>query len=153
MTRGLYFSCSPTKILYTFFVYPIPDPSAMTFMYPCIVSINVNYDQQDATILVYLFIPNQLYIFREMSSPIIRSTWQTLFFFGACCKQGRHLYTTTAPSCCLPASYCHLSATLQTTSIIAVNLQDNRAAVFRILIALLSFHLTFPRIFQFSLKL
>ena len=31
-------------------------------------------DQQDATILVYLFIPNQLYMFRAMSSPIIRST-------------------------------------------------------------------------------
>ena len=33
----------------------------------------VNNDQQDATILVYLFIPNQLYMFRAMSSPIIRS--------------------------------------------------------------------------------
>ena len=31
----------------------------------------VNDDQQDATILVYLFIPNQLYMFRAMSSPII----------------------------------------------------------------------------------
>ena len=50
----------------------------------------------------------------------------TLFFFGACCKRGRHLYTTTAPSCFIPASYCHLSATLQTTSIIVVNLQENR---------------------------
>ena len=28
----------------------------------------------------------------------------------------RHLYTTTAPSCCIPVSYCHLSATLQTMS-------------------------------------
>ena len=35
----------------------------------------VNGDQQDATILVYLFIPNQLYMFRATSSPIIRSTW------------------------------------------------------------------------------
>jgi len=25
--------------------------------------------------LAYLFIPNQLYMFRAMSSPIIRSTW------------------------------------------------------------------------------
>jgi len=37
--------------------------------------IIVNDDQQDATILAYLFIPNQLYMFRAMSSPIIRSTW------------------------------------------------------------------------------
>jgi len=36
--------------------------------------IIVNDDQQDATILVYLFIPNQLYMFRAMSSPIIRGT-------------------------------------------------------------------------------
>jgi len=32
-------------------------------VYPCIVSIIVNDDQQDATILAYLFIPNQLYMF------------------------------------------------------------------------------------------
>ena len=32
-------------------------------MRPCIVSIIVNDDQQDATILAYLFIPNQLYMF------------------------------------------------------------------------------------------
>jgi len=63
---------------------------------------------------------------------------RTLFFFGACCQRGRHLYTTTVPSCCIPASYCHLSATLQTMSIIVVNLQENRA-VFRIFIALLKF--------------
>jgi len=37
--------------------------------------IIVNDDQQDATILAYLFIPNQLHVFRAMSSPIIRSTW------------------------------------------------------------------------------
>jgi len=45
-------------------------------------------------------------------------------------RGARHLYTTTAPSCCIPASYCQLSATLQTMSIIIVILQDNRA-VFR----------------------
>ena len=44
----------------------------------------------------------------------------------------------TAPSCCIPAPYCHLSATLQTISITVVNLQDNRA-VFRIFIALFKF--------------
>jgi len=31
--------------------------------------------QQDATIVICLFIPNQLYMFRAMFSPIIRSTW------------------------------------------------------------------------------
>ena len=46
----------------------------VTFVYPRII-IFVNDDQQDATILAYLFIPNQLYMFRAMSSPIIRSTW------------------------------------------------------------------------------
>ena len=68
---------------------------------------------------------------------------RTLFFFGACCKRGCHLYSTTAPSCCIPASYCHLSATLQTISITVVNLQDNRA-VFRIFIALLRFSFDSP---------
>jgi hypothetical protein len=62
----------------------------------------------------------------------------TLFFFGACCKRGGHLNTSTAPSCCVPASYCHLSATFQTMRIIVVNLQDNRA-LFRIFIAVLKF--------------
>ena len=73
----------------------------------------------------------------------LKKRWQTLFFFGACCKLRRHLYTTTAPSCCIPASYCHLSATFQTTSIIVVNLQDNRA-VFRIFIAFLRFSFDSP---------
>jgi hypothetical protein len=45
----------------------------LTFV--CIVSIIVNDDQQDATILAYLFIPNQLYMFWAMFLPIIRSTW------------------------------------------------------------------------------
>ena len=73
----------------------------------------------------------------------LKNRWQTLFFCGACCKWGRHLYTTTAPSCCIPASYCHLSVTLQTMSIIVVNLQDNRA-VFGIFIALLRFSFDSP---------
>jgi len=67
----------------------------------------------------------------------------TLFFFGACCKLGRQLYTTTAPSCYIPAPYCHLTATLQTISITVVNLQDNRA-VFQIFIALSRFSFDFP---------
>ena len=46
--------------------------------------------------------------------------------------------TTTAPSCCVPTSYCHLSATLQTISITVLNLQDNRA-VFLIFITRLTF--------------
>jgi len=44
-------------------------------------------------------------------------------------QAGRYLYTTTAPSCCIPASYCYLSATLQTISIIVVNLQNNRTVL------------------------
>ena len=43
-------------------------------MYPCIASITVNDDQQDATILASLFIPNQLQMFQAMFSPIIRGT-------------------------------------------------------------------------------
>jgi hypothetical protein len=62
----------------------------------------------------------------------------TLFFFGVCCKRGGRLYHTTAPSRCIPASYCHLSVILHTISIIPAKLQDNRA-VFRIFIALLRF--------------
>ena len=46
----------------------------VTYVCPCIVSLILNGDQQDATILAYLFIPNQRYTFRMMSSPIIRST-------------------------------------------------------------------------------
>jgi hypothetical protein len=45
-----------------------------------------------------------------------KSNERKLFLFGACCKWGRHLYTIAAPSCCVPLSYCHLSATLQTMS-------------------------------------
>ena len=43
-------------------------------------------------------------------------------------QAGHHLYTTTAPSCCIPAPYCHMSATLQTMRIV-VNLQDNPSCV------------------------
>jgi hypothetical protein len=66
----------------------------------------------------------------------------TLFFFGACCKWGGHLYITV-PSCCIPASYCHLSATLQTMSNTVANLQENWA-VFQIFIALLRFSFESP---------
>jgi hypothetical protein len=101
---------------------------------------------------------------------LLKTDDRTLFFFGACCKWGRHLYTrwlkydrdwlrlvytqtvpvifeppctTTAPSCCIPASCCHLSATLQTMSITVVNVEDSRA-VFRIFIALLKFSFDSP---------
>ena len=40
----------------------------LTSVCPCIANIVVNDDQEDTTILVYLFIPNQLYMFRAMSS-------------------------------------------------------------------------------------
>jgi len=46
----------------------------LMFVCPCIASIIANDNQQVATILVYLFIPNQLYIFWAMFLPIIRST-------------------------------------------------------------------------------
>jgi len=61
-------------------------------------------------------------------------------FFGACCKRGRHFYTSIAPTCCIPALYCRLSATSQTVIVIVVNLQGNRA-VFRIFITLLKISL------------
>jgi hypothetical protein len=73
----------------------------------------------------------------------LKNGYRKLFFFGACCKRGRHLYTTTAPSCCIPVSCCHLSATLQTISITVVNLTDNLAA-FRIFMALLSYSFDSP---------
>jgi hypothetical protein len=74
---------------------------------------------------------------------LLKNGWQNALLSSACCKRGRHLYTTTSPSCCIPASYCHLSATLHTMSIIIVNLQDKRA-VFWILIALLKFSFESP---------
>jgi len=80
---------------------------------------------------------------RFTPSLIKKTDDRTLFFFGACCKRGRHLYTTTAPSCCIPAPHCHLSATLQTMGSTVVKLQDNRA-VFRIFIALLRFSFESP---------
>jgi len=58
-------------------------------------------------------------------------------------QAGLPSYTTTALSCCIPASCYHQSATLQTMSIIVVNLQDNRA-VFRIFISLLRFSFDSP---------
>jgi hypothetical protein len=59
-------------------------------------------------------------------------------FFGACCKRGGRLYMTTVPSCCNAASFCNLSATLQTISNTVANLQENWT-VFPIFIALLRF--------------
>ena len=68
----------------------------------------------------------------------LKNGWQNAVLLWCMLQGGRHLYTTTAPSCCIPASYCHLSATLQTISITVVNLQDNRAVI-RIFIALSRF--------------
>ena len=45
----------------------------MTFLCSCTVSVILNDDHQDASVMAYLFIPNQLYTFRAMFSPIIRS--------------------------------------------------------------------------------
>jgi len=54
-----------------------------------------------------------------------------------------HLYTITVPSCGILALYCQLSATLQSMSIITVNLKENRA-VFRNYIAILRFWFDSP---------
>ena len=72
----------------------------------------------------------------------IENGWQNAVFCRMS-QAGRHLYSATAPSCYIPASYCHLTVTLQTMSVIAVNLQDNRA-VFGIFIALLVFTFDSP---------
>jgi hypothetical protein len=58
---------------YLQFLKKIMDRAA-TFVCPRIASIIANDNQQDTNILVYLFIPNQLYMFRAMFSPIITST-------------------------------------------------------------------------------
>jgi len=47
----------------------------LTSVCPCIVSVIVNDDRQDATLLAYLFVPSEPYMFRATCSPIIRSTW------------------------------------------------------------------------------
>ena len=44
-------------------------------MYPCIASIIVNGHHKDSTVWAYLFIHNQLDMFRGMFSPVIRSNW------------------------------------------------------------------------------
>jgi len=62
------------KYLYTKVLHLINNDINLMFVCPYTVRIIVNDDQQDATILAYLFIPNQLYMFRVMSWPIIRST-------------------------------------------------------------------------------
>jgi hypothetical protein len=49
----------------------------------------------------------------------------TLFLFAVCCKRDCHFYTTTAPSFCIPASYCHLSATLQTVWLLSTYRQSS----------------------------
>jgi hypothetical protein len=43
------------------------------YIFNLFILVIVNDDQQDATIWVYLFILSQLYVFRAMSWPIIRS--------------------------------------------------------------------------------
>ena len=65
---------------------------------------------------------------------ILKNPMTECCFFGALCKWGRHIYTTSVPSCRIPASPCHLSATLQIMSIV----------VFRIFIAFLRFSFDSP---------
>ena len=59
--------------LFSFLPYSLDDVHVS--MHPSMI---VNDDRQDATIYVYLFIPNQLYMFRAMFSPNIRITWMYL---------------------------------------------------------------------------
>ena len=47
----------------------------LIFVCPCIFSIIRNWWPRRCNFLVYLFVPNQLYMFRAMFSPTIRSTW------------------------------------------------------------------------------
>jgi len=77
----------------------------------------------------------------------LKNGWQNAVLLWCMLQAGRHLYTTTAPSYCIPASYYHLSVTLQPMSNIVVNLQDNRA-VFLIFIALLRFSFESPSYFR-----
>ena len=58
----------------------------------------------------------------DTPSLLKKNGWQNTVLLWCMLQRARHLYTTTAPSCCIPASYCHLSATLQTISIIVLNL-------------------------------
>jgi hypothetical protein len=73
----------------------------------------------------------------------LKNVWMNAVLRWCMLQGGRHFNTTTAPSCCIPTSYYHLSATLHTISITVVNLQDNRA-VCRIFITLLSFSFDSP---------
>ena len=68
------------------------------YIYITYSTIVIN-DQQDATISDYLFIPNQLYMFRAMFSPIIRSTWMYLQFLvlSTDIAAGRQQYRWTVP--------------------------------------------------------
>ena len=47
----------------------------LMFVCLCVVSIIRNWWPTRCNFLVYLFVPKQLYMFRAMFSPIVRSTW------------------------------------------------------------------------------
>ena len=74
----------------------------------------------------------------------LKNGWQNALLRWCMLQSGPpSLHNTAASFCCIPASYYHMSTTLQTMSITIVNLQDNRA-VFRIFIALLKFSFDSP---------
>jgi len=73
----------------------------------------------------------------------LKNGWQNAVLIWCMLQAGPPLYTTTVPSYCILASYCHLTATLQTMSITIVNLQEN-GTVFRISIAILRFSFDSP---------
>jgi len=91
--------------------------------------------------------PHWTFIYRWISmgfTPLLLKKPMTDAVLLWCMLQARppslHYYCTVMLHC---ASSCHLSATLQTMSIIVLNLQDNRD-VFRIFIVLLRFSFDSP---------
>jgi len=67
-THGLPHSAQHVALWQCMNLHPTPVYN-LTFVYPCIASIIVNDDQQDAITLAYLFIPNRLCMFRAKTSP------------------------------------------------------------------------------------
>jgi len=72
----------------TYSLFPEDEPLGskhledLTFVCSCIATIIVNDDKQDATILAYLFIPNQLYMFRAMDNIRTCKYSQVLLMMG-----------------------------------------------------------------------
>jgi hypothetical protein len=81
-----------------------------------------------------------------LTPSLLKKEWQNTAPLWCMLKVGPPFYTAAALLCCVPPSYCHLSATLQTMSNTIANLQENRA-VFWFFVALLRFSLEPLRIY------